>query len=327
MRNFRMFAWPIVAAVLACLLTAFAVQAESTVSDVEIASHSPRFAADILDGLDNDPAVTINAIFSLPDGDGRLPAMVIVHGSAGIGARGQEYQELLNAMGIATLRPDSFGPRGVRSTVGDQSKVTTYAMVADAFAALAFLAAHPRIDPARIGIMGFSKGGSTSQFTAFEPLRAAAVAGSTRFALHIPFYRGCLYDVAMPLTGAPVRELLGAADDYTGAAACVDYARRMKAAGADYEATVYAGAHHGFNGSRAPFHCARCISFAGCDLRLDADGRVTDKLTDTELTAANQRQLLRACTHRGTTVGGNPAAAAQARQFVQEFVRERFGLR
>ena len=54
---------------------------------------------------------------------------------------------------------------------------------------------------------------------------------------------------------------------------------------------------------------------------------MTDKLTDTELTAANQRQLLRACTHRGTTVGGNPAAAAQARQFVQEFVRERFGLR
>ena len=311
---------------LVLLAWPLAAVAEPTASTIELQSHSPRFASDILDGLDNDPPVAITAILSLPQGDGPFPAMVIVHGSGGIGARGEEYQRLLNPLGIATLRTDSFNPRGVRSTVGDQSKVTTYAMVADAFAALAYLSAHPRIDPARIGIMGFSKGGSTAHFAAFEPLRAAAVGGPARFALHIPFYRGCLYDVNMPLTGAPIRELLGADDDYTGAAACADYAARRRSQGDDYEAIIYPGAHHGFNATMSPFHCQRCISFKNCDIRLDPDGSVTDKLSGELLTADNQRRLLRACTHRGTTVGGNPDAARQSREFVLSFLRERFGL-
>lgn len=300
--------------------------AMAQVSTVKLESHSPRFAADILDGLGNDKKIVIDAILGLPEGTERVPAMVIVHGSAGIGARGHEYQELLNAMGIATLRPDSFGPRGVRTTVGNQARVTTYSMVADAFAALRFLAAHPRIDPERIGIMGFSKGGSTTHFTAFEPLRAAAVAGPARYALHIAFYRGCLYDVAMPLTGAPVRELLGALDDYTGAAACVDYANRRRAEGADYETVVYADAHHGFNGNLTPFVCNRCISYAACDLRLEADGRVFDKRSGELLTAGNQKRLLNACVKRGPTVGGHPVAARQSRDFVLNFLREQFGL-
>lgn len=316
----------LVAFLLVVLAPPPATHAAPEVSMIKIDSHNPRFVGDVLDGLGNDERAIIDAIFSLPEGTARVPAMVIVHGSSGIGARGQEYQELLNAMGIATLRPDSFGPRGFRTTVGNQSQVTTFSMVADAFAALQFLVGHPRIDPDRIGIIGFSKGGSTAHFTAFEPLRAAATDSPARFALHIAFYRGCLYDVAMPLTGAPVRELLGALDDYTGAVACVEYANRRKAEGADYEAIVYPDAHHGFNGTMTPFICDRCISYAACDLRLDADGRVFDKSSGEQLTAGNQKRLLNACVKRNPTVGGNPVAARKSREYVQSFLREQFRL-
>ena len=311
---------------LAATLTVAAGAAATAETTIEIESRTLRQPAELLDGPAGDPTVTISARLSLPEGDARVPAMVIVHGSSGIGKRGRAYQALLNDMGVATLRTDSFGPRGVRSTVGNQSAVTTFSMVADAYAALAFLAAHPRIDSARIGIMGFSKGGSTAHFAAFEPIRAAAGVGALRFAVHIPFYRGCLWDVEMALTGAPVRELLGAEDNYTGVAACVAYARRQKRSGADYEAIVYPHAHHGFDGTGRPSLCQSCNSYVTCALRLDARGTITDKRSGTRLTLENYGKVLRPCIKRGATVGGNPTTARAARRFVEDYLTELFGL-
>lgn len=162
----------ILAAVAWLALSAPPAVADPTVETLSIVSANPRWPSDLLDGLDDDPPQTITARLSLPDGavsgsvpaslPAPLPAMVIVHGSGGIGPRGADYERMLNAIGVATLRPDSFGPRGVRSTVADQRAVSTFSMVADAYAALRMLAADPRIDPRRIGIMGFSKGGSVA---------------------------------------------------------------------------------------------------------------------------------------------------------------------
>jgi len=312
---------------LAALLSTLAAGAAAAAETLEIDSASPRWPSNILDGLDDDPAQRISARLSLPAGrEGPVPAMVIVHGSAGIVARGDEYERLFNAAGIATLRPDSFAPRGVSSTVGNQRAVSTFTMLADAFSALRVLAADPRIDTSRIGIMGFSKGGSVAHFAAFEPLRQAVLGAGPRFAVHLPFYRGCLYDVDMPLTGAPVRELVGGADDYTGVAPCIRYAQARKARGDDYEITVYPGAHHGFNGTATPFHCERCISFAACDLLIRMDGSIYDKKLKLEFGPKTQRQIQRACTRRGATVGRNPAAASQARAHVLGTVRAVFGM-
>ena len=66
------------------------------------------------------------------------------------------------AFGVAALIVDSFTGRGVRRTVADQTLVSAAQMEGDAFAALALLRADPRIDPARIGIMGVSKGGGAA---------------------------------------------------------------------------------------------------------------------------------------------------------------------
>lgn len=281
---------------------------------------------ELLDGLDNDRPHTIAARFSMPKSATSLPAMVIVHGSGGFGARGAVYEKLLNAAGVATLRTDSFAPRGVDTTVGNQSAVTTYTMMADAFSALKWLAAHPRIDADRIGIMGFSKGGLVAQFTAFEPFRTAAVGRNLGFALHLPFYRACAYEVDMPLTGAPVRELVGGADDYSGVDACVRYAEQRKVAGEDYDITVYPGAHHGFNADFAPQKCPHCLSFVACRLLLRGDGVIWDQNQDLAYGPDTHRAILGACAKRGTTVGRDPAAAVQAEAFVLDFVRQKFGL-
>ena len=297
------------------------------VSTLRIASSNPRFPADLLDGPANDASVVVSGILRLPAAaPAKLPVMVIVHGSGGIGSRGAEYARVLNAIGIATLRIDSFGPRGVRTTVGNQAAVSTYSMVADALNALALLASDSRIDPDRIGIMGFSKGGSTAFLAAFEPFRNAVIGPGAKFAVHLPFYRGCLYDVDMPLSGAPVRELIGGSDDYTGVANCVAYAAKKRAEAYDYRVIVYPGAHHAFNMRRAPFHCSRCISFADCHWSITGDGRILDRKTGLEYTPGNRRRILGACTHRGTTVGRHDEAARAARRFVIDYLRKVFRL-
>ena len=92
-------------------------------TSVRLQSHNPVRIRDLLDGYaKNDPAQTIDGILSIPGNGDDVPAMLIMHGSGGIGQRGADYQQLLNFMGIATLRIDSFGPRGVRMTVDDQTR-------------------------------------------------------------------------------------------------------------------------------------------------------------------------------------------------------------
>jgi dienelactone hydrolase len=103
--------------------------------------------------------------------------MVIAHGSAGVDTRETAWADRLGALGLATFVVDSFTPRNVRETATDQARLPTAANVADALAALRLLATHPRIDPDRIGIIGFSKGGQVALYTGDDygrPRRAAA---------------------------------------------------------------------------------------------------------------------------------------------------------
>ncbi len=157
------------------------------------------------------------------------PAVVIFHGSSGVDSRGDFYARALNAVGIATLEPDMWEARGVR-TIEDRNflPISTHP---DAFAALAFLSATPRIDPARIGILGFSWGGVMS-LAAAEELYAGLFGGGLRFAAHVAHYPVCYgannasilqaFGVTpaqagiqfLDVTGAPVLIQIGTEDDY-----------------------------------------------------------------------------------------------------------------
>lgn len=199
--------------------------------------------------------VTVKAELFLPDGiAGRMPAMVIHHGSGGVtNTREYAYAREFTKMGVASIIPDSFTPRGVKATVEDQTTVSANDMIADAFGALKLAAVHPRIDPARIGITGFSKGGSVAMRTGLEVMVRRHVppnpSGGPRFALHVPFYAGCdaIYH-NMRTTGAPMLVLIGGADTYVGPERCVFAVERMRAAGSKVDMIVYPKAQHGWDG-------------------------------------------------------------------------------
>ena len=57
----------------------------------------------------------------LRPGTDRLPVVVLLHGSGGIGGSITDWEQYFNAMGVATFVVDSFTARGIVSTVNDQA--------------------------------------------------------------------------------------------------------------------------------------------------------------------------------------------------------------
>lgn len=189
----------------------------------------------------------------------KVPAVVIVHGTGGMDAKGPMYARDLNAAGIATLEIDLWGPRGLSGGWDGRPKHVKETLP-DAFAALAFLAAHPRIDGRRIGIMGFSWGGVVSMLSATEAYAKALAPGGVRFAAHAPFYPICFGYNRVPgyefrnLTGAPVQILTGADDKYDAdPGMCPKLIASLDPqAQAKVSVKVYPGAEHGFNNLDQP---------------------------------------------------------------------------
>lgn len=202
------------------------------------------------------PALRVAGKLCLPgDGTGpagRLAAVVICHGSDGVDGRGDFHAAALHAAGIATLEIDMWAARGVRRGAAARpgSPVDT---LPDAFGALRFLADQPEIDPARIGVMGFSWGGVVTLLCATRRFAGARGNGEPAFAAHSALYPVCWAYSRLPalaltdLTGAPILIQTGDADAYDAPDAGERLTAALKAAGADVAGVVHRGATHGFD--------------------------------------------------------------------------------
>ncbi|HEX2117064.1 MAG TPA: dienelactone hydrolase family protein [Alphaproteobacteria bacterium] len=276
------------------------------------------------------PKATAHGVLSLPKGAATAPAMVLAHGSGGVSdAREDRWAEHLNDLGIAAFVVDSFNPRGIKDTAHDQSVLSPAANVADALAALRLLATHPRIDPQRIGVMGFSRGGQVAIYTALEPIRRGVIDNDLRFVVHVPFYPPCntIY-VAEKVTGAPIRFMLGGADDYTPASYCARYVEWFRSKGVAADSITYDHAHHGFDGSGRVVFINSLQTARNCDARHDLDRNVTTRLdTNEALRGPDQiREYYRGCISRGATVGPDHRAREKAAADLAAYLKKVFKL-
>src|SRR5262249_52730491 len=182
-------------------------------------------------------------------GTDKIAAVILVHGSSGIGALHDRWVKEINDIGVATFLLDSFSGRGIVSTVNDQSQLDSLAMMVDAYRALGSLAEHPRIDPNRIAVMGFSKGAVAAVYSSNERFRKMYGPPNVDFAAHIGLYTPCnvTYRDDTTVTGKPIRLFHGIADDWVSIEPCRVYVGRLKNSGADAVLTEYPGAYHAYD--------------------------------------------------------------------------------
>ena len=101
---------------------------------------------------------------------GKLPVVLVLHGSGGIDGRGEFHRKTLNAAGIGTLEIFMFS-RSNRPRAGTRENFTHM------YGALKYLASRPEIEPRRIGVMGFSWGGGLSLAAASDSLLSCSRKG------------------------------------------------------------------------------------------------------------------------------------------------------
>ena len=302
--------------------------ADGRTGRIELASWTPSGPSQLVRGAG--APTTVGGTLVLPtDVSARMPAMVIAHGSGGIlPGREDAWASRLNNLGIATFVVDSFTPRGLSSTARDQSRLSTMANLADALSALRLLATHPRIDAARIGVMGFSRGGQVALYSALQPLRRGMIDGDLSFAAHVALYPSCSIPYrAREVSRAPILMLLGGADDYTPAAACRGYADWFSFKGVPVQVITYEGANHDFDIPEAPRFLPGLQSARDCKAEVDVESGSVRRLDTDEILRAPTAisAYFRTCMRRGATMGGDPAALARAERDVAAFLRDTLG--
>jgi dienelactone hydrolase len=256
-----------------------------------------------------------------------VPAIVLVHGSGGLGEREGRYVAEFNKMGIATFALDSFAPRGADSTVASQDKVSGPQMVSDAFGALKLLSEHPQINKNRIGILGASKGGTVAIETGLAaPRRTRQIPPDLKFAAHIPMYPGCTTQYRPPLTsGAPMLVLLAGRDNYTGTEKCLEYVDTIKKTGGKLDVITYPNAEHGFDGKdgQKSVWVANAQNFSKCVVYVE-EGKLIYAKTGANLGTPLEafKFLAKDCMTRGASVGTDFAAKSKSLQDVQEFLKK-----
>ena len=234
------------AVALAMALTACAHQAASDLAQVRMSYVS-------FQTLDEAKPLPEAGVLRMPVGiNGRVPAVVIVHGSSGVDSRGSAYAADLNRAGIATFEIDMWAARGIRGPEGRPKGVPE--TLPDAYAAFKLLTAHPGIDPDRIGIMGFSWGGVVSMLTASRTYSERYLGKGGRFAAHAPNYPVCWAYNRVPgyelkeFTGAPILLQTGALDDYDQPDTCLKLLQSLPSDGARLVSLkVYPDAAHGWD--------------------------------------------------------------------------------
>jgi dienelactone hydrolase len=279
-----------------------------------------------LTGSPDGRPVTVSGELRIAQGTGRLPVVVLMHGSSGVGAAMEPWVHSFNAMGISTLVIDGFTGRGLTVVGPNQALLGRLNLIVDIYRSLDILAHHPRVDPERIALMGFSRGGQAALFASLDRFNALWNKSGIRFAAYIPFYPDCStsYVGDTEVADKPIRIFHGIPDDYNPVASCKAYVARLQEAKRDVVLTEYPDSEHAFDigllGVSNKVVSANAQTVRNCHIKEGESGVLMNADTQVPFTYQDP------CVGRDPHVGGNPETAEQARKAVSDFLAGLFKL-
>jgi dienelactone hydrolase len=205
----------------------------------------------------------------------RSPAVVMMHGRAGaysanvkksgpynastLTKRHKMWGQSWASLGYVAVMVDGFAPRGFpagfgQGTYSDRPDVVNEVTIRplDAYGALAYLRRRPDVAPDRIGLQGWSNGGSaTLAAMAVDAPGIAEHTPAAGFRADLVFYAGCglrgKYNAQGYRPYATVLAFHGTHDEETPHERCQRLVERSRALGGDLTLKSYPGASHGFD--------------------------------------------------------------------------------
>ncbi len=200
-------------------------------------------------------------VFEAAGAAGRRPAVLMLHGADGLGYNAQ-YRSGARALAAAGYQVflvhylDRTGERRASFATLFRNFEIWMETVRDA---VAFVAARPEVDPARIGIVGISLGAALG----------IAVSGGDRRVRALVSYFGPLPQGAVSAAAKlpPTLVLHGAADPIVPALNARAIGELLREQGVPHEVKIYPGEGHGFRGAAEGDATARAVAFLGRHLK------------------------------------------------------------
>ena len=313
---------------LACVETNAQSIPKEIASRVEIYAIPSLTISDqqFLTGDSNGKQVTVAGEFRIAQGSGKLPVVVMMHGSSGVSATSEAWEHQFNAMGISTFVIDGFSGRGLTAVGPNQALLGRLNLIVDIYRSLEILARHPRVDPERIVLMGFSRGGQAALYASLDRFNKLWNKSGVQFAGYIPFYPDCstTYATDTEVAARPIRIFHGTPDDYNPVASCKAYVARLLDAKRDVVLTEYPDSAHGFDagllGANTIAVSVNAQTARNCHIKEGEGGVLMN--ADTQAPFGYKD----ACIELNPHVGGNPATAMEARKALSDFLQALFKL-
>jgi len=282
------------------------------------------------DDIGSAPARSVSGLLFLPAGarpKRGIPAVVMLHGSAGMIYDRAKYGPQLAAMGIAVLLVETYDSRRDLATsfIDRVLHITETMFVADAYGALRYLSNRPEIDGRRVALAGFSYGGMATEYAMYAQMADALSPDGLRFVGHVAFYAPCIARFAdSRTTGAPLLMLYGADDELMRPERCEEIANDLRAGGSHVDIISYPGAVHQWDGGMPRGVIGRQL--AGCRFLVTRSGTVRDQNTGLPMSGPFLRKIiLGLCTgSRPYPIGRDDAVRAESNRDFGRFLARVF---
>lgn len=266
--------------------------------------------------------VSLGGELRLPGlGDEKVPVVFLVHGIGGLFPVHFEWVDTLTRWGFGVFIPDHLSGRGIAPMTPEDYMLSGGARMVDVYRALSRLLKHPRGDPDRMAIMGFSMGGYVTLLSAQERFRRYAPP-DFRFAAHIAVYPACKVRLRddTRVTGRLIRLFHGTADDWTPVEPCRLLVADLRKAGADVMLTEYPGATHAYDNRaiEGRLKIPQAVSTRKCLLAEGEGGRLVHSQTGQPFGPGDP------CIEFGVSLQYDEAATKSTREAVQGVLTSAF---